>query len=680
MMFAFVAVLSFSMVACNDDDDNSSAVLLESFGPSPVALGGQVIFIGQNLDKVSSIEFPMGYTVTDFEEKSAGRLVVIATRDTAQAYEGFVVLHSSKGDITSKTKIGYKQSAVITAIDGEVKPGAELTITGAYLSSVQQVILAGAEPISAENFKMHQNGTIKVVVPAEAKAGKVQVFNGTDYIYSEQELKITLPSGSAISKAENVYPGVDQITVTGKDLDLLASLTFANGVELKDFKVDGDKVSFTFPAEAADGDITAVAISGETNVIANVKSIVAPKVNWFNYDPEKQEALTDGTVYHLGTKVTLTGENLDLIKSVSFGDGVTSEVTVSDDKKSLYVNIPGTGTATNADQASGNMIVDEAHSWGRLYSGWQNGFVVKVDDKAGKLSSVIGYAYAEWGPANANGNMALADDKKSFKAFVNTDEPVDFVTEMNFNGKNCLDEYKANGFISAPLANVTACPVTIKYTNGTSKDIDCAAWSDWSTGAEVKMKATDLVDFPVIDMFPAEEVAGHLVEVTGINFTADTKFEFIAGDKVTPVVAKGFNNANSYFITLPQSLSGTYKLKVSNGDKSSVMENVSVAGSMATLFEGSWTLGWSKDCGGYDLSGVSKLQVYVEGSFGDWIGFMFQTEAGENIWPQKDFGDDFTVLEITGDDLKALQDKGTDWFVCGGTSGSATVTKIIAIY
>ncbi len=666
MMFAFVAVLSFSMVACNDDDDNSSAVLLESFGPSPVALGGQVVFIGQNLDKVSSIEFPMGYTVSDFEEKSSGRLVVVATRDTAQAYEGFVILHSSKGDITTKTKIGYKQSAVITAIDGEVKPGNELTITGAYLSSVQQVILAGADPIDAADFKMHQNGTIKVVVPAEAKAGKVQVFNGTDYIYSEQELKITLPSGSAISKAENVYPGVDQLTVTGKDLDLLASLTFANGVELGDFKVDGDKVSFTFPAEAIAGPVTAVAISGETNAIANVKSIVSASLNLFGLD--ENNVPVPGDVYMLGSEVKLNGEYLDLVASISFGDGTTSDITVSDDKKSLLVHIPGNATHSNSDQSGDTFVpVDEAHSWGRLYDGWQEGFAVVANMKDGS-SKKLGYAYAEWGEGFWAGSLDINEDKTTLTGNVGVSTDLKFVEKFELAGNDITDAVKAGNFkIDSKWA--ASCPMKAVFTNGVAKELDLASAYPADNGIPV-----------VATLSEAEPVAGHLIEITGINFAADTKFEFIKDGKSTEVTAKGFNNDKSYYITLPQSLSGVYTLKASNGELYSNMANVAVVGSMATLFDGSWTLGWSKDCGGYDLTGVSKLQVVVEGSFGGWIGFMFQTEAGDNIWPQKDFGDDFSVLEITGDDLKALQDKGTDWFVCGGTSGSATVKKIIAFF
>lgn len=685
MIFALIAALSFSMVACNDDD-SSDEVILESFGPSPVALGSPISFIGQNLDKVSSIEFPMGYEVSQFEEKTPGKIVVMATRDTAMAYEGFVILHTSKGDITTKTKIGYAQSALIDAITPEVKPGGELTISGSYLSSVQSVILAGNVVIPAENFISMTNGVIKVIVPAEAKSGNVQVFDGTYYVYSEQALKVTLPSGSAISKSEDVYPGVDEITITGKDFDLVTELTFATGEGTKDFTVEGDKITFTYPADAAAGDVTAVVISGETNVIANVKSVVAPKIDWFNYDPEKQEALQDGNVYHLGSAVTLTGENLDLIKSVSFGEGVSYDLTVSDDKKVLEIHIPATATAANSDQASGLLIMDEAHSWGRLYSGWENGFVVSVNDMSGSLSSVVGYAFAQWGPCNANGSMALTSDNKAFNAYINADEDKEFVKSVTFNGTDVTNEFKANGSVKVPLAAVTSCPFTLVYTNGVKKDINCAAWSDWSSGKEVKMTASDLVDFPVIDMFPADEVAGHLIEVTGINFTADTKFEFINAKGSVVVDKKGFNNANSYYITLPQSLSGDYTLKVSNGSKSSEM-TVNVAGSMATLFEGSWTLSWNKECGAWDIDGVSKLQVYVEGDFGGWIGFRFQNKAGNDLWQpaQKDFDDDLTMFEITGDDLKSLQaskdgDGNPDWYICGGTNGSAQVVKVIAIY
>ena len=58
--------------------------------------------------------------------------------------------------------------------------------------------------------------------------------------------------------------------------------------------------------------------------------------------------------------------------------------------------------------------------------------------------------------------------------------------------------------------------MTINFTNCVSKDVDCATDD---------VRAT--VDFPIVSEFPVDEVAGHLIEVKGFNFTVDTKFEFV---------------------------------------------------------------------------------------------------------------------------------------------------------
>lgn len=676
-MLAIVALLCAGTIftGCDDDNDNDEGISLKSFGPSPVALGGKVTFIGSQLDKITEIVFPGNYSVTSFEEHTASKIVAIAPSDTTYASAGLVTLKYNGGELVTKTKIGYSQSAQILSLSpAAVKPGNKLAIQGTYLSVVEKVVLPGAV-VDAENFVSHSNGTIEIMVPNEAQSGKVQVFDGTNYIYSEGELTVSVPKFTSFSKNSDITPGKDEITINGTDLDLVTSLTFANGVEVTDLKATEKTIVFTYPIDGQ-GDITLNVASGLQIPTSEITTI-APVIDLFGWDgTNKQQAETQD--YFLGSEIVFTGKNLNLVKTLKFGNGSTNEFVVNSEGTQITAKIPGTATDT---QKCLEIVENSAEqNWGACYTSWKNAFFITAESYAG-IEQIVGLATHQWG-SNAYGSMQLSNDKASFKAFLGGSEPVDFWAAIELNGKDVLADFKANGYIDVPLSNVLSCPVKIKLTNGTELSVDCASWDDWSTGSAVKMKATDLVNFPVVTEFPAGEFAGHLVEIKGHNFTNDTKFEFVNAKGSTEVTAKGLNNGNSYYITLPQSLSGTYDLKASDANGSSILAGVNVAGSMAVLFEGDHTLNWDKTLGAWDLTGVSKLQITFNGSYSGWLGILFQNMAGNNLWSgQKDFGpaDGEYTIELSGEDIDAAK-LGTDWYICGGTSGSCTVTKVVAIF
>jgi hypothetical protein len=52
-MLALVLFTAVTFNACDDDDEGQAKdVVLQSFGPSPALRGGDIKFIGQNLNKV----------------------------------------------------------------------------------------------------------------------------------------------------------------------------------------------------------------------------------------------------------------------------------------------------------------------------------------------------------------------------------------------------------------------------------------------------------------------------------------------------------------------------------------------------------------------------------------------------------------------------------------------------
>ena len=657
LMFLFV---TSAVTSCKDDDEAPQSYnFLESFGPCPVARGGELIFLGKDLSSVQSVEFPGGESAAPvFDGK--GKFTVTVP---ASAQPGLLVLHTTKGDIKTVSEIGYSEPVTVKSFSPAAqRPGGEVTITGEYLSNATEIMI-GSVKIDMEDAVSVTNTEIKFIVPAEAQTGVLALKDGQAVECGT--LTVTVPVFSAWSKSEGLLPGTDAVTMSGSDLDLITSLTFGNGFvyNLENANVTSSAITFTVPAGAGDGQVTFSVASGLTGTASEL-AFVSPVLDLFGWDgTNHQQAETD--TYMLGSEIVFTGKNLNLIKTLMFGNGSTEDFTVNADGTQITAKIPGTATD---DQKCLEIVENsEAQNWGACYTSWKNAFVIRAKAFNG-AEQLVGLATHNWG-SNFWASLSLNDNKDGFNAWPGTDEPTEFIQSIIFEDKDVTEEFKTTGQVKVPLRVINSCPMTITLTNGTSKDVDCSS-EDLRAG----------INFPVVATFPAGEVAGHWVEVTGWSFSTTTKFEFIKDGVSVEVTEKGFNNDKSYLIKLPQSLSGVYELKASDENGSSVYSGIEVAGSMAVLFEGSQPLGWDKTLGAWDLTGVTKLQITVKGNYGGWLGFMFQNHDGANLWGgQKDFGpadgEEFT-LEVTGDDIP----KDDNWYICGGTSGACNVIKVVAVY
>lgn len=93
----------------------------------------------------------------------------------------------------------------------EVKPGSELTITGEYLNLIKEVIFADEVTVPADEFVSQSRQEIKVIVLDSAQTGKFILSDGAEipnWIYSEGELEVTLPSVEAPLDLVDKKPGM----------------------------------------------------------------------------------------------------------------------------------------------------------------------------------------------------------------------------------------------------------------------------------------------------------------------------------------------------------------------------------------------------------------------------------------------------------------------------------------
>lgn len=318
MLIVFLGSSVFT--ACEKDEESSDTnqmvskeVTLKSFGPSPAMRGGELRFIGTNLDKVTSIDIPSATGLTDITSVSQYE-IRITIPQTAEP--GIVKLNTPTGVISTLTSIGYSEPISIDSFEPlTIKAGQTLTITGDYLNIVEEVILADGVHILKEDFVSQSREEIEITLPADAQTGKIIVSNGADllsdgeeiptWIYSMDTLMVTLPSISKISP--NPVKAGTLLTINGADLDLVKSVVFEGDFSVNEFSTQtATQIELLVPGNAQDGVIKLIPASGVHVVSSSELVMVVPTVS---VSPAE---IKNGGI------LTVTGTELDLISNVSF--------------------------------------------------------------------------------------------------------------------------------------------------------------------------------------------------------------------------------------------------------------------------------------------------------------------------------------------------------------------------
>jgi hypothetical protein len=297
--------------SCNKDDDeaNSGKVELFSFGPTGAKHGDTLRFIGINLDKVTAIQFT-GTNATinqsDFKERTSELIRLIVPPG---AEKGYVTLKTPNGDLVTKTQfnLNVKTTGSVTTMTTQARPGSNITINGNYLNWIKRITFNKDKVVST--FVSQSLNQLVVTVPADAQTGRlVLAFSGTDTLdYVTDTLKVTLPVSTSFSP-NPVKPGTN-VTITGTDLDLAKKVIF-NGVTapVTTFvSQTATQLVVKVPDAAKKGKLTLEALSGVQSVSANDLDIVLPAITTLSPNP-----------INLGTTLTITGTDLDLVKKIIF--------------------------------------------------------------------------------------------------------------------------------------------------------------------------------------------------------------------------------------------------------------------------------------------------------------------------------------------------------------------------
>lgn len=404
-MVCLILLSSLTFTACdtNDLDTNQykGGISLNVFGPSPVLRGGELRFLGCGLDQVASVLIPGCDAITDIQLISAEEIWVIVPQT---ALPGYVTLMLRNGEsIVTKTQLTYSEPVSIESFSPEsVRPGDVLTIKGEYLNLMSQVIFAKDVIVSDEmvvegeegttesvnRFLKHTRNEIQVRVPEEAQRGKIILSDGAEIpnrLYSEVELQVVLPSVAEVADHNNIKPGAT-LTVTGENFDLVKEVRMENGENVEfEFSAENKTLRFTLPANAVSGFIYAVPASGVQVPIANIEMA---KPGNFSCAVSEIDA---------GGKITILGENLDLVSAVIFSGEVEGEI-ISQSPEQLFVSVPAlaqsgsvTFKMTNGEQVSAlNLTINQpCHIVSSLEDDFEVGKEMIVEVANGELLTEV---------------------------------------------------------------------------------------------------------------------------------------------------------------------------------------------------------------------------------------------------------------------------------------------------
>lgn len=289
---------------------------------------GDILTIeGDYLNNITSVIFNNGTTV-DAEDFTAHTRYQISLAIPAEANNGRFQISDgdnymySEGEITINGPEINPENAIAKTL---IKAGEIETLKGTALDLIASIELNGAT-IEAKDFKSQSATEITFELPATATDGEVKAIakNGTSISFGKIE---TVVPTNLVATPSPIKNGAE-LTITGKDMDLITGIAFPNAAKSELSKVEADKVTTIVPEDAQEGNITLSLANGKTVTVAY--TLVKPTVT----------ACNPATIT-AGERTIIKGTDLDLVKSVTFPGDV--EQTVTDFKgtaNAIAVTVP----------------------------------------------------------------------------------------------------------------------------------------------------------------------------------------------------------------------------------------------------------------------------------------------------------------------------------------------------
>lgn len=412
-------------------------------------VGDIVTIKGDYLNLMHGVVFVEKDTVKE-EEFIAHDRYTIKVKIPVEARTGIITLTDMIKDgssLETKEELTINTPEPTPIKDRNIKAGEILSIKGSSFDQIASVKFEGAT-VNAADFKSQSTTEITVAVPVKAT-------DGTFYVVTKSGVEV--PVGNIITvvptqlvATPNPVKNGGELTITGKDMDLITGIAFPNAKESKLNKIETTKVTSTVPEDAQEGDITLSLDNGKTVTVAYklVKSTVT--------------ACTPAAIT-AGERTIIKGTDLDLVSSVTFPGDV--EQTVTDFK----------GTANNIA-----VTVPTACAGSGFKLNLKNGITVNIDGQL-SIKAATDPAIASVTPGEAIAGSKITITGKNFQNIQNL----------------YIGSYKVN-----------------RYTSRTNTEIVCQIPANAEVGTyKIVMEDPDgnKIEGPEFKVVPAEKDIAELV-------------------------------------------------------------------------------------------------------------------------------------------------------------------------
>ena len=307
-------------------------------------VGDVVTIKGDYLNLMHGVIFAGSDTIKEAEFVGHDRYTILV-KIPAEARTGVITLTDTIKDGTSletKEELTINTPEATPIKDRNIKAGEVLSIKGSSFDQIVSVKFEGAT-VDAADFESQSAAEITVKVPAKAT-------DGTFYVVTKSGIEvpvgniITVVPTQLVATPKPVKNGAE-LTITGKDMDLITGIAFPNAATSQLNKVETTKVTATVPEDAqestkdANGIILSLA-NGKTVTVAY--TLVKPTV-----------ASCTPAAITAGDQTIIKGTDLDLVKSITFPGDVeqTVEKFAAQNANAIAVTVPaacaGTGFKLN---------------------------------------------------------------------------------------------------------------------------------------------------------------------------------------------------------------------------------------------------------------------------------------------------------------------------------------------
>ena len=314
-------------------------------------VGDVVTIKGDYLNLMHGVIFAGSDTIKEAEFVGHDRYT-IQVKIPAEARTGVITLTDTIKDGTSletKEELTINTPEATPIKDRTIKAGEILSIKGSSFDQIVSVKFEGAT-VDAADFKSQSAAEITVAVPDKAT-------DGTFYVVTKSGIEV--PVGNIITvvptelvATPNPVKNGAELTITGKDMDLITGIAFPNAATSELKKVETTKVTATVPEDAQEttkegnGIILSLA-NGKTVQVAY--TLVKPTV-----------ASCTPAAITAGEKTLIKGTDLDLVASITFPGDVeqTVEKFAAQNANAIAVSVPAAcaGTGFKLNLKNGTMI------------------------------------------------------------------------------------------------------------------------------------------------------------------------------------------------------------------------------------------------------------------------------------------------------------------------------------